>query len=380
MRLKKLREKRNDLQAQMNSLLETATTEERAMTAEEAASFDAAEQEIKNIDETIRREERARNLALETEKTAEARENRAAEDEKKTAEAEERAFSNYVMGSGAPENRAQLTNGDNGDIIPRRIADRIITAVRDIVPFMQLADVIHTSGELAVPVYSEDDTNYIQADYMVEGTDVSDNVGKFTTINLKGYALNALALVSKKLQNNTDINVTDFVVKQLSEALAYKLEKEFVIGTEGKITGITSAKKGIPAAAATAITYDELVKLKHSLKQRFRRKAVFIMHPDTYTYICTLKDEVGNPYFKEDEYKILNVPVIESDSMPTMESGAKAIVIADLSGYTIKATTEVEIQILREKFATKGFIGILGYCDFDGKITDDKKVRVLTMG
>ncbi len=376
MRLKKLREKRNDLQAQMNSLLETATTEERAMTAEEIASFDAAEQEIKDIDTTIQREERARAMAISTEaKTEEKTETT----EERADEAEDKAFSNYILGSGTPENRAQLTNGDNGDIIPTRIANRIIAAVRDIVPFMQLADVIHTKGELAVPVYSEDDTNYIQADYMVEGTDVSDNVGKFTTINLKGYALNALALVSKKLQNNTDINVTDFVVKQLAEALAYKLEKEFVIGTEGKITGILSAKKGITAAAATAITYDELVKLKHSLKQRFRRKAVFIMHPETYTYICTLKDEEDRPYFKEDEYKILNVPVIESDSMPVMGSGAKTVVIADLSGFTIKATTEVQIQILREKFATKGFIGILGYCDFDGKITDDKKIRVLTM-
>lgn len=376
MRLKKLREKRNDLQAQMNSLLETATTENRAMTAEEIASFDAAEQEIKDIDTTIQREERARTMAISAEaKTEEKTETT----EERADEAEDKAFSNYILGSGTPENRAQLTNGDNGDIIPTRIANRIIAAVRDIVPFMQLAEVIHTKGELAVPVYSEDDTNYIQADYMVEGTDVSDNVGKFTTINLVGYALNVLALVSKKLQNNTDINVTDFVIKQLAEALAYKLEKEFVIGTAGKITGITSAKKGITAAAATAITFDELVKLKHSLKQRFRRKAVFIMHPETYTYICTLKDEEGRPYFKEDEYKILNVPVIESDSMPTMASGAKAIVIADLSGYTIKATTEIEIQILREKFATKGFIGILGYCDFDGKITDDKKIRVLTM-
>lgn len=373
MRLKKLKEKRNDLQAQMAALLDTASGEERALTEEETQQFDALESEIASVDSTISREERARALSI-TKTTSEKKDDPAAEEA-----SEERAINDLVLGVESEE-RAQLTNGDNGAIVPVRIANRIISEVRDTVPFLQLADVIQTSGELAIPVYEEDAKNYIKADYLEEGTDVADNVGKFTSVNLKGFAFNALALISKKLKNNADINVSGFIVNQVGEAIGNKLETEFINGTTDKIEGILSVDKGITAASATAITYDDLVKLKHSLKQRFRKNAKWIMHPETYTAICQLKDGNGQPYFKEDEYKILGLQVIESDSMPTIAAGVKAVAIADLSGYTIKETTKVELQILKEKFATKGFIGVLAYADYDGKVSDKKKIRVLTMG
>ena len=54
--LKALLEKRAELQQKMDDLVHTADMETRAMTAEEAAEFDAAEQEIRAIDETVARE------------------------------------------------------------------------------------------------------------------------------------------------------------------------------------------------------------------------------------------------------------------------------------------------------------------------------------
>ena len=375
--LKKLLERRAELKEQMDELVSKADGEERAMSEEETAAFDAAETEIRSIDATLACEERARGIT-EVQPPAEHHEMTVEE----RAAAEEQAFSDFIMGRTTAENRAgeiQLTQGNNGSIVPTTIANRIIKAVRDMVPFLSLADVVYTNGKLSVPVYGEDSTNYIKADYVDEGTELTDNIGKFTTIDLTGFVLGALALVSNKLKDNTDLNVVDFVVNQVAEAIAEKLEKEFVIGTAGKITGITSATNGVTAASATAITYDELVSLKHSLKQRFRANARWIMNPATYTALCKLKDNNGQPYFKEDEYKILGLPVIESDSMPAIAASAKAIVFADLSGYTIKATKSVEIQVLREKFSTKNMLGVLAFGEYDAKITDSKKFAVLTM-
>lgn len=375
--LKKLLERRAELKKQMDELVSKADGEERAMSEEETAAFDAAETEIRSIDATRAREERARGIT-EVQQPAEHHEMTVEE----RAAAEEQAFSDFIMGRTTAENRAgeiQLTQGNNGSIVPTTIANRIIKAVRDMVPFLSLADVVYTNGKLSVPVYGEDSTNYIKADYVDEGTELTDNIGKFTTIDLTGFVLGALALVSNKLKDNTDLNVVDFVVNQVAEAIAEKLEKEFVIGTAGKITGITSATNGVTAASATAITYDELVSLKHSLKQRFRANARWIMNPATYTALCKLKDNNGQPYFKEDEYKILGLPVIESDSMPAIAASAKAIVFANLSGYTIKATKSVEIQVLREKFSTKNMLGVLAFGEYDAKITDSKKFAVLTM-
>ena len=373
--LKKLMERRADLKKQLDDLVAKADAEERAMSEDETKDFDAAEKEIKEIDATLDREERARGIT----EVQQPNENHEMTQEERAA-ADEKAFADFIMNR-VTENRAgeiQLTQGNNGAIVPTTIANRIIKSVRDMVPFLQLSDVVYTNGKLSVPVYGEDSTNYIKADYVDEGTELTDNIGKFTTIDLTGYVVGALALVSNKLKDNTDINVVDFVVNQVAESIAEKLEKEFVTGST-KIIGITSATKGITAASATAITYDELVSLKHSLKQRFRANARWIMNPATYTALCKLKDGNGQPYFKEDEYKILGLPVIESDSMPTIAASAKAIVCADLSGYTIKATKSVEIQVLREKFSTKNMLGVLAFGEYDAKITDSKKIAVLTM-
>ena len=373
--LKKLMERRAELKKQLDDLVAKADDEERAMSEDETKEFDAAEKEIKEIDATLDREERARGIT-EVQQPTETHEMT----QEERAAADEKAFADFIMNR-VTENRAgeiQLTQGNNGAIVPTTIANRIIKSVKDMVPFLQLSDVVYTNGKLSVPVYGEDSTNYIKADYVDEGTELTDNIGKFTTIDLTGYVVGALALVSNKLKDNTDINVVDFVVNQVAESIAEKLEKEFVTGST-KIIGITSATKGITAASATAITYDELVSLKHSLKQRFRANARWIMNPATYTALCKLKDGNGQPYFKEDEYKILGLPVIESDSMPTIAASAKAIVCADLSGYTIKATKSVEIQVLREKFSTKNMLGVLAFGEYDAKITDSKKIAVLTM-
>lgn len=301
--LKKLMERREELKQQLAALVDAADQEERAMTEEETRAFDAAEKEIQDIDDTLAREERARNIPTVQQPTEQHEmtvEERAA--------AEEKAFADFIMNR-AMENRAgeiQLTQGNNGSIVPTTIANRIIKAVRDMVPFLQLADVVYTNGKLSVPVYGEDATNYIEADYVDEGTELTDNIGKFTTIDLTGFVIGALALVSNKLKDNTDINVVDFVINQVAEAMAEKLEGEFVNGTSGKITGIQSAASGVAA-------------------------------------------------------------------------GKKPIIFGDLSGYTIKATKSVEVQVLREKFATKNMIGVLAFGEYDAKITDSKKVSSLTM-
>ena len=86
--LKALMEKRAEQQQIMENLLHTADTETRAMSEEEAAQFDAAEKEIRAIDETIAREERARKV--EKKAVPSEAEERAAD--------EERAFADYVMG------------------------------------------------------------------------------------------------------------------------------------------------------------------------------------------------------------------------------------------------------------------------------------------
>ena len=378
--VKTLEEKRAELVEQMEAFVEKAKAEKRAMSEEEQKQFDEAEKQIKDIDATIEAEKRAAELknVVKTSQGANAKTDDAKE---KQEEAEVRAFADWIRGKTAEirTGEIQMTQGNNGSIVPATIADRIIKAVRDMVPYLTKADVINTNGKLSIPVYNEDSTNYINADYVDEGTALTDNIGKFTTVDLTGYVIGALALVSNKLVTNSDIDIVNFVVNEVARAMAEKLEEEFTNGTSGKITGITSTTNTITAASATAITYDELVSLKHKLKQQFRANAVWIMNDSTYTAICKLKDANNQPYFKDDEYKVLGCDVLVSDSMPELAASATAIVFADMSGYTIKGAKTVEVQVLREKYADRNMLGVIAFCEYDAKISDAKKICALKM-
>ena len=87
-------------------------------------SFNDLEKKIKDIDDTIAAEQRARDILKKPE-------------EKK--DQEERAFANYIRGIISEERASNLTSGDNGAVIPTSIANKIIKKVYEICPIYQLA-------------------------------------------------------------------------------------------------------------------------------------------------------------------------------------------------------------------------------------------------
>ena len=252
--LKALMERREELRQNMETLVSTADTECRAMTEEEAAQFDAAENELRAIDATIEREERTRGVSNLPAPTA--AEERAA--------AEESAFVDYVMGR-VSELRAgeqNLTMANNGAIIPTSIADRIVTAVRDRCPILSGATIYRVNGTLKVPVWGKANTTHdIAVGYQTEFTELTADSGKFTSVDLSGYLAGALTLIGNSVENNSVFNVTDFIINQMAEEIALFLEKELLNGTSGKATGALSTPTVVTAASATAITAAELIEL-----------------------------------------------------------------------------------------------------------------------
>ena len=150
--LKALMEKRDELKKDMENLVGKADAEARAMSDEETAAFDAAEQEIRAIDETIARQERASRLDSRSIPTAS--EERAAE--------EEQVFADYILGR-VSEMRAgeqNVTMANNGAIIPTTIANRIIKEVKDRCPILARATIYNVKGTLKVPVWGKANTSH----------------------------------------------------------------------------------------------------------------------------------------------------------------------------------------------------------------------------
>lgn len=379
-KFKKLMEQRAAFAKEMQDILDKAESEERAISEDEQARFDELEGKIKDIDRTIKAEERARDLNLNVVDDKKKEELRAEEKEVQ----EERAFENYIRGVVSEERASNLTSGDNGAVIPASIANKIIKKVIEICPIYQLATRYNVGGTLSIPYYDETTTAITMA-YATEFTELESNSGKFKSIELKGFLAGALTKVSKSLVNNSQFDIVNFVINQMAENIAKWIENELLNGTESKIDGISTCKQVVTAAASTAITPDELIDLQETVPDVFQPGCIWIMNKATRTAIRKLKDSDGDYILNKDAtakwgYKLFGADVYCSDNMPKMGSGKMAIAYGDMSGLAVNVSEDMNIEVLREKFSTEHAIGVVGWLEIDAKIENEQKIAILKMG
>lgn len=364
--------------------------EQRAVEEEEERQIAAISDEIDNIDKTIDILENMKKRLAETNKGKEkviedvrdgdsVGEQRA--EQKKT---DEKAFANYLRGVVSEERAENLTFGDNGAVVPTTIANRIIKKVYDISPILEKATKYNVKGTLEIPYYPESDTTDIAMAYATEFVELESSAGKFTNISLTGYLAGALTLVSRSLINNSQFDIVGFVVDHMAYNIHRWIENELLNGTTSKIAGLSGVTQEVTAAAATAITADELIRLQDTVKDAFQGPAIWIMSPATRTALRLLKDDMGR-YLLQDDITapfgkvLLGKPVYVSDNMPDMAAGKTAIYYGDMSGLAVKMTEEMEIQVLREKYATQHADGVVAWVEMDAKVENAQKIAKLEM-
>ena len=394
-------ERKNDLITRAEEIVNNADAEKRELTEDEAMELAEIRDDVKKIKEKLMMMDEIDAGREKERKPAEPKPEAKPEvevemEQRAIMQRDEEAFENYIRGvvsntrAGDPIN---LTETAGGAMIPKTIAKRIIEEVYNICPILERSTKYNTKGELVIPYYDED-TTAITVGFAQEFVELSSSVGTFTGITLKDYLAGALTLVSRSLINNSDINLTDFVVRRMALNIARFLEGVLLNGgvvsgagtlNEVKVLGLSTATVGVTTAAATAITADDLIDLQGSVKDIFQQNAIWIMHTNTRTALRKLKDEVGR-YLLQDDISaafgktLLGKDVYVSDNMPEMEAGNIAIYYGDMRGLATKFSEDMNIQVLREKYATMHAIGVVGWVDFDSKIENQQAIAALKMG
>ena len=394
-------ERKNDLITRAEEIVNTADAEKRELTEDEAMELAEIRDDVKKIKEKLMMMDEIDAGREKERKPAEPKPEAKPEvevemEQRAIMQRDEEAFENYIRGvvsntrAGDPVN---LTETAGGALIPKTIARRIIEEVYNICPILERSTKYNTKGELVIPYYDED-TTAITVGFAQEFVELSSSVGTFTGITLKDYLAGALTLVSRSLLNNSDINLTDFVVRRMALNISRFLEGVLLNGgvvsgagtlNEVKVLGLSTATVGVTTAAATAITADDLIDLQGSVKDIFQQNAIWIMHTNTRTALRKLKDEVGR-YLLQDDISaafgktLLGKDVYVSDNMPEMEAGNIAIYYGDMRGLATKFSEDMNIQVLREKYATMHAIGVVGWVDFDSQIENQQAIAALKMG
>jgi HK97 family phage major capsid protein len=398
MNLKALEEKRTELLAKMENIAKLAEKEKRAFTEKEHEDFEKKESEVKNIDKTVEKEKTLRNLNLASKKeigkeieNGEIIENENFKDFdekeiKKRAKIEERALIDYIK---SPEKRSNMTVGNNGAIIPTTIANKIIETIHDICPIYSMAEVFNVAGDLRIPYYGPNGAEDVICAYAPEFVDLTSSVGKFTSVTLTGFTAGSLIKISKSLINKArdwNFDLLGYMTRKLAEAVSRFLEHEFLLGTginacQGILTGATNI---VSTAAEGLIKADDLIDTQEAVFDRYQESSVWIMNRATRAGIRKLKDGQGNFLLNREfeskwGYTLLGKPVYTSENMPLAETDNKAVIYGDMTGFTVKMSQNIEIEVLNELYVPQHAVGVVGWCEIDSKVTDNQKISVLSV-
>lgn len=391
-------EKKNDLIKKAESIINLAQTENRELTDAEAQEIAEIRDDVKKIKDMIegmmelddaracgdgKMEKKADNDLEECE---------CKPDDKARELADTRAFDSYIRGQLETRDGAtNLTEGANGAVIPTTIAKKIVAEVYDICPILERSSKYAVKGTLEIPYYDEG-TTAITVAFAEEFVDLTSSVGNFTSITLTDYLAGALTLISRKLINNSQFDLVAFVIDRMALAIARFLENACLNGGNpdssthvNQVKGLAgSVTQKVYAGSTEAITADKVIELKDSIKDVFQNNAIFIMSRATRTALRLLKDDVGRYLLQDDITSpfgstLLGKPVYVSDNMPEIASGVNAIYYGDMRGLATKFSEDMNIQVLREKYATQHAVGVVGWVSFDAKVENAQAISALVM-
>lgn len=394
--MKELRERKNELITRAEDVLNLAKTEKRELTEAEAAELAEIRDNVRKIVETLKLDEDFREMEKEDmtvkEDNAPQEETDVKVEERSVdvAQTEREAFENYLRGQIIHERAGELTPattgtgiGLGGALIPETIVDYIIKKVYDISPILDRSQKFNVTGKLEVPFYPADSQN-INVAYQNEFTPLSSSSGSFDTVTLTGFLAGALTKVSRTLINNVNFDIVGFVVDEMAYSISRFIEHELLIGTSGKVEGLSGLNHAVTAGSATAITLNDIINLHDAVKDDFQQNAIWIMSPATRTALRELISDTGYPLLNDDistpfGTSILGKPVYVSDNMENIASGKDVIYYGDMRGLATKFNEEINIEVLRERYADEHAIGVIGWLEFDSKVIDEQQIAKLTM-
>lgn len=382
MRYKNLVELKNDKIEKAEKILADAEVNKRELTEDEAEELAEIRDDVKRIKEALKISDELDD-SKEKQPKQEPTPGGGGDKQPTQEQQERRAFENFIRGRVVHERAGELTKTDNGSVIPTTIAQQIIKKVYDVSPILEKSQKYNVKGKLQIPYYDTTDGGITVA-YAEEFTPLTSSNGKFKNIELDGFLAGALSKISNSLINNSQFDIVSFVVNQMGEDIARFIEHELLIGTSAKVTGLSTLTNSVTTAAGTAITSDEVVKLKDSIKDVFQNNAIWIMSRNTRTALRLLKGTDGHYLLNDDISSpfgttLLGKPVYVSDNMPDIAKGKSVIYYGDMTGLATKFSENITTQVLREKYADEHATGVISWFEFDSKVQNDQKLAKLVM-
>lgn len=389
-----LRQKRAKVWKEATDFLDSKSTTDGYLSAEDTATYEKMETDVVNLGKEIDILERKANIdsemAAAVNNPITERPTSSKQDNKSGRASSEYkdSFWNAMRVSSIPapvRNALQIgTDSEGGYLVPDEFENTLVEALQEENIFRSLATTVTTeNGDRKIPlVSSKGEASWVDEEGLI--TDSDDSFGQ---MSLGAHKLATMIKVSEELLNDSAFDLPGYLAKEFARRIGAKEEDAFFVGNgTSKPTGILNAtgggEVGVTASAVAALTADEIIDLYYSLKKPYRKRAVFVMNDSTVKAIRKLKDGNGQYLWQPSiqagaPNTILDSPLITSASMPTIASAAKTIAFGDMTYYWIADRQSRTFRRLNELYAANGQIGFIATQRVDGKLTLAEAVKVL---
>jgi HK97 family phage major capsid protein len=278
------------------------------------------------------------------------------------------------------------TGSEGGFTVDSQVATSVLDALKLYGGMREVATVIQTSGVGAMSFPTSNGTAE-EGELVAENQPAADLDVTFGTIALPVYKFSSKVItVPFELLQDSNVDIEAFIRGRMVDRLGRITNKLFTVGTgSAEPNGIvTASTQGIKPANSTAqvsaVKYETLVDLQHSVDPLYRRSARWMMADATVKALRKVLDDAKRPIFVPGYETgvpggapdtLLGQPIVVNQDVPEMATDAKSILYGDLSAYYIRDVMAVEMfRFTDSAYTKKGQVGFLAWMRSGGNLVD----------
>lgn len=348
--MQRLREQRANTWEQAKSLLDSAASENRDLTAEERSQYDKMNADLDQGAESIRAMEEAEKRRAEADEAIERLLSKPASGEQRQTPSKsefQRMVDGEIRGFTAmPDKRDMLvgTDASGGYTVPTTLYGQIVEALRETSGIMgaPVTRIDTASGE---PIDIPKVTAGVTASLTAEAAAITESTPTFDVLTLTPAKYAAFVQISSELKQDSAFDLESFVARSGGEDCGIKL------GTALH----TALEAGVAAGSITTLTSDTLISLAYSVGSRYRNSssAGFLMNDTTIGTVRQFREGSGTgAYLWQPSLQagtpdtLLGKPVY---SDPNVDSGTGAgkdvVFFGDWSKFFVRLAGGVRFEV-----------------------------------
>lgn len=291
---------------------------------------------------------------------------------------EKRGTSNQVVG----------TTTLGGYLVPQGFLPELEIAMKAYSGIFQAADIFRTDSGNALLIPTEDDTT-TEANLIAEAAAITVQDLTIGQKQMDAYKYATQMKLSWELMQDSAFDMDGETRRVFGPRFGRAINTSCTTGDgSGKPNGVVTASTlGKTSASATAITFNEIVDLFHSVDPAYREstKTGFMLHDNILAAIKKIQLGTGDitPLWQTsvrdgDPDTILGKQYWVNQAMSSaLTTGLKVMLFGDFSKYRIRLVQDLLMLRLNERYADNGLVGYIGYMRWDGECVNTAAIKHL---